>query len=136
MASELERNPEGPEEGREPRGAGAIWREGALRTLAGASVSSALEPAPSPTSVASLAESSERPQSEQKRAAAEDSAPHEEQNIRMESYHQVQAASLLLEALDLHGGTVGEDFGYALHYFGGVIAHGDDSIGAVLSGML
>src|SRR5258708_18917018 len=135
MASELERNPEEPEAGREPRSAGAVWREGALCALAGASVSSALL-ASSPTSVASVAESNGRPQSEQKRAAAEDSAPHEEQNIRMESYHQAQAASLLREALHLHGGSVGEDFGYALHYFGGVIAHGDDRIGAVLGGML
>src|ERR1700738_1108137 len=40
------------------------------------------------------------------------------------------------EAFDLHGGAVSEDFGYALHNFGGVIAHGDDGIGAVLGGML
>src|SRR6266849_6430271 len=136
IASELERNPEEPEEGREPRSADAVWREGALRTLAGASVSSVPESASSATRVASLAESSGRPQSEQKRDAGDASAPHEEQNIRMESYHQTHLATLLLDALHLHGGSVGENFGYALHYFGGVIAHGDHSIGAVLGGML
>src|ERR1700731_2785313 len=40
------------------------------------------------------------------------------------------------DAFDLHGGAVSEDFRYALHYFGGVVAHGDDGIGAVLGGML
>jgi hypothetical protein len=40
------------------------------------------------------------------------------------------------DALDLHGGAVGEDFGYALHYFGGVVAHGDNGVGAMLRGVL
>src|ERR1700730_18597788 len=89
MASALERNPDEPEERRGPRIADADRREGVLRVLAGASVSSAAEEDSSPTRVASLAESNGRPQSEQKRAAGEDWAPHEGQNIRMESYHQV-----------------------------------------------
>src|SRR5260370_7739941 len=40
------------------------------------------------------------------------------------------------DALDLHGCAVGEDLCQALHDFGGVVAHGDDGVGAVLRGML
>src|SRR5882762_11684614 len=42
----------------------------------------------------------------------------------------------LREALHLHRGAVGKNFGYALHHFGCVVAHGYDGIGSMLRGML
>ena len=43
---------------------------------------------------------------------------------------------LLRNSLDLHGGAVGQDFRDALHDFRGVVAHGDDGVGAVFGGVL
>ena len=39
-------------------------------------------------------------------------------------------------AFYLDGCSIGENFGYALHYFGGVIAHAHNSIRSVLAGVL
>jgi len=39
-------------------------------------------------------------------------------------------------ALNVDGRAIGEHFGDALHHFGGVIAHPDHGVGAVLAGVL
>jgi hypothetical protein len=46
------------------------------------------------------------------------------------------AMVLSSNALDLDGRAVGENFGDALHYLGSVVAHRDDGVGSMLSGML
>src|SRR5579859_882751 len=40
------------------------------------------------------------------------------------------------DALDLDGSAVGQHFGYALHDFGGIVAHADDGVCSVFAGML
>jgi len=93
----------------------------------------------SSTNVALLLKSMGAPQLEQKRPVEETSALQEEQNMPGGFYHRgssQRTPGLLGGALHLHSGAVREDFGYSLHYLGGVVAHGDDAVGAVLRGML
>ena len=95
----------------------------------------------SSTKVAPVLKSTGAPQLEQKRPVEEISALQDEQTMAGGFYHcafgwRWRAGRLLGGALDLHGGAVGEDFGHALHDFGGVVAHGDYGVGAMLGGVL
>ena len=42
----------------------------------------------------------------------------------------------LRDSLDLNGGAIGKHFGYALHHFGGVVAHANDGVRSMFSGVL
>ena len=47
-----------------------------------------------------------------------------------------ECESELRDSLDLNGGAIRKHFGYALHHFGGVVAHTDDGVGSMFSGVL
>jgi hypothetical protein len=48
---------------------------------------------------------------------------------------RVFSGELVFDGFDEDGGTVGDDFADALHDFSGVVADGDDGVGAELSGV-
>ncbi len=87
------------------------------------------------------------PQVEQNRPLEETCAPQEEQYMGGEilplrerraatSRRRKAPDDKLRDALDLDGGAVGQDLGDALHHFGGVVAHADDSVCSVIAGVL
>ncbi len=95
--------------------------------------------------VAAAFGSSDPPHVEQNRPLEETCAPQEEQYMgRRDSIIARRLTATcndgprceLRNALDLDGGTVSQNFGYALHDFGGVIAHADDGVRAVFAGVL
>jgi hypothetical protein len=87
-----------------------------------------------------VSESIAWPQDGQNFAFAGTLLPQAKQNMGVSksitrSNRRANAADDSGKALDMHGRTVGENFGNALHYFRSVVAHANHGIGAMLAGV-
>src|SRR5260370_22465148 len=98
--------------------------------------------ASAPSKVAPESVLTASPHEEQNLPVAEIVAPHFAQNMgggdSTTGYwlSATRLPSRLRNALHLDGRAVGQNFGDALHHFGGVVAHSDHRVGSVLACML
>src|SRR5262249_26999364 len=126
-------------------GAEDVGLRGAVRGGAIVSCSTSAGTLPTMVSSARTSVTSALPHFEQNLLPRESCAPQEEQNMR--GRDSTIAAPIVAScsvgvppqsrnAFDLHCSAIGEHFGNALHHFCGVVAHTDDSVGAMLRGVL
>src|SRR5580704_10126293 len=121
---------------------GEEGEEGGLRGVEAAGTNVSPSPrASSPISVVPVSGSRGAPQEEQNLLLGETCAPHFEQN--MGGRNSITGSRLIVnrangsgDALHLNSSAVRQHFGDSLHYFGGVIAHADHCVCAVIGGVL